>query len=146
MKKFNKIALLSIAAISTINNQTTANQAKITGAIVASVAKKSIEQQMLECAEKHMPNFADLTISNIKSKIKHIECLRKELLDLIQKADKIERNKYSKLEAILYSFNVNEVFRSIQDFKEILAKLPQDTSKFIKTNLNDPMAKRILGF
>lgn len=146
MKKFNKIALLSMAAISVINNQTEANQTKIVGAVIASHTKKSIEQLMFECAEKHLPYFADLTVGNIKSKIKHIESLRKELLELIEKADKVDRNKYSKLEAILYNFNVNEVFKSIQDFKEILAKLPQDTSKLIKTNLNDPMAKRILGF
>lgn len=148
MKKFNKIALLTITSISTFNNQTKASQVdnNLAGAIVLTQASKNLEQLMFECAQKHLPHFADLTIGNVKLKIKHIENLRKELLELIQKADKVDRNKYSKLEAILYNFNVNEVFKSIQDFKEILAKLPQDTSKLIKTNLHDPMAKRILGF
>jgi len=145
MKKFNKIALLSMAAISTINNQTVANSATVAAAIVAKQTK-SIEQLMFECVEKHIPHFADLTMSNVKSKKSHIENLRKDLLKILKNAEKSQINKYANLEKMLESLDINQVLKAVADFKEILKHLPSESSSLIKNNLKDSMTKRILGF
>lgn len=145
MKFSNKISMLAIAGMIICSQQLFPKTAEdtVTAAIVAQT--ESLESKMYKCAEKHLPYFSDLTIGNVKTKIKHIELLRKELLELIEKAPKHERSKYSQLEAILSNFNVQEVFKSIQDFKQILARLPQNTSNLIKTNLNDRMTRTVLG-
>ena len=144
MKKFNKIALLTLAGISIYNNQTKASSTTVAAAIVAKQVK-SLEQLMFECVQKHIPHFADLTISNVKSKKSHIESLRKDLLKVLKNAEKSQKDKYKNLEKMLESLDINQVLKAISDFKEILKHLPSESSLLIKENLKDSMTKRFLG-
>lgn len=145
MKKFNNILMITIASIITFEQQTISNPG-ITNFIVASAAHSySLEIKILEAVEKHLPNFKDLTIFNIESKIGHIEKMRLEILELIKNADAAQRAKYKELEKILSHFNIKKVAKAISDFKQILEKLPKESSSRIIDGLKDPLVKRFIS-
>ncbi len=144
MKRFNNIAMITITSIILFEQQTVSNPG-ITNFIVASAHSHSLEIKILEAVEKHLPNFKDLTIFNIESKIGHIEKMRLEILELIRNADTVQRAKYKELEKILSHFNIKKVAKAISDFKQILEKLPKESSNKIINGLKDPLVKRFIS-
>lgn len=147
MNKLNKLMIITIAGVITCGQHTYTNTTKVVVATVAAAqaATQTLEFKILKCAESHLHHFQDLSVFNISSKLGHIEKLRKELLHLVEKAENSERAQYKQLEAILRNFDIKQIKKAIDDFKQILKNLPKDTSKLIKDNIKDPVVNRVLN-
>lgn len=124
-------------------SQTAAAAAALLAAQTANMSK--LEQDLHECVKKFAPNFKDLTALNVISKKQVIENGRKELLKILQAADKNEKKKYLQAEAILLKLDVNKPWEATADFKKVLNILPPVTKKIISDTVSDLIIRTALG-
>lgn len=138
--KISKKLLLVTAGIITCGQQATAHSAVVAATIKAAQVK-SVEMEMRECVEKHLPHFKDLTILNLSNKQKNIEDLLRDLLAILQNN---KGHKYTGLQQILEA-SVKNVKGAIKDIKAIIKALPIESSSLIKAAVKDPFVNKFLG-
>ncbi len=114
--------------------------------VEAQTTNKALEHKLYECAKKHLSHFSDLTLLNLKQKTNNIELFRKEMLTILEQASAEEKVAYRDLIKVLKKLNIKNVIQAIQDFKDILDKLPSSTSAIIKASIKDVFIKKALSF